>query len=129
MGVMNINLFKGGATQAGLDKIRHQRNRLTVERKKLVDDIRFEVERYYLELANAREKVRVTKDAISQAEENLRINKVKYAEGEGTATNVIDAITLLTVAETNHHRSRYELLRAEASLMHAMGRDLLEVYR
>lgn len=128
MGGMSVSLFSGGATEAGLDKIRHQKDRLIIERKKLVDDIRFEVERYYLELANAREKVKVTKDATSQAEENLRINKVKYAEGEGTATDVIDAITLLTVAETNHYRSQYELLRAEAGLMHAIGRDLLEVY-
>jgi outer membrane protein len=129
MGGMSINLFSGGATQAGLDKIRREKDKLTIERKKLLDDIRFEVERHYLELANAREKVKVTKDATSQAEENLRINKVKYAEGEGTATDVIDAITLLTVAETNHFRSQYELLRAEVNLMYAMGRDLQEVYK
>lgn len=129
LGGMSINLFSGGATKAGLDKIRHQKDKLTIERKKLVDEIRFEVERYYLELINAREKVKVTKDATSQAEENLRINKVKYAEGEGTATDVVDAISLLTVAETNHYRSQYELLRAEAGLMYAAGRDLVEVYK
>lgn len=129
MGGMSINLFSGGATQAGLDKIKREKDKLTIERRKLIEDIRFEVERYYLELDNAREKVKVTKDATSQAQENLRINKVKYAEGEGKATDVIDAITLLTVAETNHYRSQYELLRAEASLMYAMGRDLVEVYK
>ena len=114
---------------AGLDKIRREKDKLTIERRKLIDDIRFEVERYYLELTSAREKVWVTKDATSQAEENLRINRVKYREGEGTATDVVDAITLLTVAETNHYRSQYELLRAEANLIHAMGRDLVEVYK
>ncbi len=129
MGGMSINLFSGGATQAGLDKIKREKDKLTIERRKLIEDIRFEVERHYLELANASEKVKVTKDATSQAQENLRINKVKYAEGEGKATDVIDAITLLTVAETNHYRSQYELLRAEASLMYAMGRDLVEVYK
>jgi len=129
MGGMSINLFSGGATQAGLDKIKRERDKLIIERKKLIEDIRYEVERYYLELINAREKVKVTKDASSQAEENLRINKVKYAEGEGKATDVIDAITLLTGAETNHYRSQYEMFRAEANLMYAMGRDLVEVYK
>lgn len=129
MGGMSINLFSGGATQAGLDKIKRERDKLIIERKKLIEDIRCEVERYYLELINAREKVKVTKDASSQAEENLRINKVKYAEGEGKATDVIDAITLLTGAETNHYRSQYEMFRAEANLMYAMGRDLVEVYK
>lgn len=129
MGGMTVNFLSGGSTKAGLDKIHHQKNKLVTERKKLIDDIRLEVERYYLEFANAREKVKVTQDATFQAEENLRINTVKYKEGEGTATDVIDAITLLTTAETNYHRSRYDLLRAEAGLMHAMGQDLLEVYR
>ncbi|WP_028893393.1 TolC family protein [Syntrophorhabdus aromaticivorans] len=129
IGGMSINFLSGGSTKAGLDRIHHQKNKLITERKKLIEDIRFEVERYYLELANAREKVKVTKDATFQAEENLRINNIKYREGEGTATDVIDAITLLTIAETNHHKSRYDLLRAEAGFMHAMGQDLLEVYR
>jgi len=129
IGGMTINFLSGGSTKAGIDKIRHRKNKLITERKKLIDDIRLEVERYHLDLANACEKVKVTKDATFQAEENLRINTIKYREGEGTATDVIDAITLLTMAETNYHRSRYDLLRAEAGLMHAMGQDLLEVYR
>jgi len=40
MGGMSINLFSGGATQAGLDKIRRERDKLIIERKKLVEDIR-----------------------------------------------------------------------------------------
>jgi outer membrane protein len=126
---MNINLLNGGSTKAGLSKIASQKQRLIVERKKLIDDIKLDVERYYLEMMSAQEKVRVTKGAITQAEENLRINKVKYGDGVGTATDVIDAITLLTVAETNYYKSLYEYNRAYAGLMHATGKDLLEVYK
>ncbi len=126
---MNINFFSGGSTQAGLAKIESQKQKLITERKKLIDDIRFEVERYYLEMVDAQEKVKVTKDATAQAEENLRINKVKYADGVGTATDVIDAITLLTVAETNYYQSLYEFNRAYAGLMYASGKDLIEIYK
>ena len=126
---MNINFLNGGSTRAGLSKIAGQKQRLLTERKKLIDDIRLDVERYYLEMASAQEKVKVTKGAITQAEENLRINKVKYGDGVGTATDVIDAITLLTVAETNYYRSLYEYNRAYAGLMHATGKDLLEIYK
>ena len=125
---MNINFLSGGGTDAGLAKIASQRQRLITERKKLIDDIKFEVERYYLEMVDAQEKVKVTKGAIVQAEENLRINKVKYADGVGTATDVIDAITLLSVAETNYYRSLYEFNRAYAGLMYSSGKDLVEVY-
>jgi outer membrane protein len=126
---MNINFLNGGSTKAGLSKIASQKQRLLTERSKLMDDIKLDVERYYLEMASAREKVKVTKGTITQAEENLRINRARYGDGEGTATDVIDAITLLTVAETNYYRSLYEYNRAYAGLMHATGKDLLEVYR
>lgn len=126
---MNFNLLSGGSTKAELSKITLQKMKILIERKKLIDDIKLEVERYYLELVNAQEKVKVTKDAISQAEENLRINNIKYSEGIGTATDVIDAITLLTIAETNYYKSLYDLFRAEAGFMYSTGKDLLEVYR
>ncbi|HXX54075.1 MAG TPA: TolC family protein, partial [Thermodesulfovibrionales bacterium] len=69
------------------------------------------------------------KDAVGQAEENLRINKVRYEEGVGTATEVLDAVTLLTTAETNQYRALYDFRRAEASIYYSMGKDLLEVYQ
>jgi len=46
----------------------------------------------------------VTKDAVKQAEENLRITRVKYEEGIGTGTEVLDAVSLLSVAGTNQYR-------------------------
>jgi outer membrane protein TolC len=93
-----------------------------------MDDIKLEVEKSYLDLKNALEKILVTKGAANQAEENLRINKIKYEEGIGTSTDVIDAITLLTLAETNYCRALYELRRAQAELRYATGSDLVSVY-
>jgi outer membrane protein TolC len=126
---MNINFLSGGSTKASLSKIAHQKQRLVIERKKLLDDVRLEVERFYLDMVNAQEKIRVTKGATTQAEENLRINTVKYKDGVGTATDTIDAITLLTVAETNYYKSLYDFCRSEAGLAYATGKDLLEVYK
>ena len=80
-------------------------------------------------MVNAKDRIKATKDAIGQAEENLRINRIKYSEGAGTATETVDAITLLTVAETNYYRSLYDYYRSEAGFQYATGRDLMEVYR
>ena len=129
MAGMNFNFFSGGSTVAAMSKLASQKQRLAVERRKLADDIRLEVEQYYLNMINAQEKIKVTKGAIAQAEDNLKINKVKYTEGAGTATDVTDAITLLTIAETNYYKSVYELDRAYAGLMYATGKDLTEVYK
>jgi outer membrane protein TolC len=126
---INLNLFSGGSTKAGVTKIKQQRLKLFEQKNKLIDEIKLEVEKYILDLKTAREKITVTKDAVSQAEENLRINRIRYGEGVGTATEVLDAVTLLTIAETNLYKSLYDFRRAEAGLIYSMGKDLVEVYK
>jgi outer membrane protein len=126
---ISFNLFSGGSTKAKVSQLQYRKSQLLEQREKLLEDIKLEVEKSYLEMKNADEKIQVTKDAISQAEENLRINKIKYEEGVGTATDVIDAITLLTKAETNFYTALYEFSRAQAGLIYSMGLDLISAYR
>jgi outer membrane protein len=125
----SLNLFSGGSTKAEVSKIKQQRLKLSEEKNKLIDEIKLEIEKYILDLKTAREKITVTKDAVSQAEENLRINRIRYGEGVGTATEVLDAVTLLTIAETNLYKADYDFKRAEAGLMYSMGKDLVEAYK
>ncbi|MDA8084840.1 MAG: TolC family protein [Nitrospiraceae bacterium] len=126
---VGINLFSGGSTSAELQKIAAQRGKLREQKEKLIEDIRLEVTRYVLASSTAREKIVVTKDAVRQAKENLRINRARYEEGVGTATEVLDAVTLLTVAETNYFRAVYDGKKAEAAVLYATGRDLTGVYK
>lgn len=126
--VMNFNLFSGLSTTAELEKVRSQRMKVLQQKRKLGEDIQLELEKYYLDLTNAADRLSVTKSAAAQAEENLRINKVKYAEGVGLATDVTDAIALVTLARTNYFKALYDQHRAEAGYLYAVGRDLREVY-
>ncbi len=126
---LTMNIFNGGSTRAEITKIGYRKERLLDQRRKLADDIKLEVEKSYFDMKSAMERIKVTKDAISQAEENLKINKTRYQEGIGTSTDVLDAITLLTIAETNYYRAEYELRRAQAGLMYSMGADLVAEYK
>jgi len=126
---MSLNLFSGGSTRAELIKTEYRRRQLLEQRARMEDEVRLEVEKNLLDLSNARERMNVAKDAVGQAEENLRINRVRYEEGVGTATEVLDAVTLLTTAETNHYRALYDFRRAEASAFYSMGKDLVDVYK
>lgn len=121
---LTFNLFSGGSTSSEIARLRIQQSQLLEERKRLVDDIRLEVKRYFIELKNASERLNVTERAISQAEENLRINKIRFEEGAGKSTDVLDAIALLSLAETNYYRARYEYLRAKAGLLYSLGKDI-----
>lgn len=82
-----------------------------------------------LDLNNARDRIEVNKGAVEQASENLRINKVRYDAGEGIATEVLDAVILLTVAENNYIRAIFDFRRAEAGMYYAIGKDLREIYK
>jgi outer membrane protein len=122
------NIFDGWASKAEVLKERSRQKRLQVQRDKLLEDIKFEVEDSYLGLTDAREKVTVAKDALAQAQENVRVNRLRYTEGSATTTDVLEAITLQTSAQTNSYRADYELKRNYAKLMYSMGIDLALIY-
>ena len=126
---MNINLYGGGITKAEIEQDEARKSRLLEQKDRVTDDIRLEVQTYALDLEDALKRIEVTKDAVKQAKENLRINKIRYEQGVGTATDVIDALTLLTVAETNRYSALYDFRKAEAGFLYAQGYDLAEVYR
>lgn len=125
---LSLNLFSGGSTRAEVAKARLRQEQLRQQRDKLLEDIRLEVQSNYLDAENARERIGMTKDAVNQAEENLRINRTRYEEGVGTATEVIDAVALLTTAETNYLKAVYELRRARARLTYSVGLDMVSAY-
>lgn len=85
------------------------------------DSISLEVKDAYLRLTEARDKIDVAKLAIEQAEENFRINQERFKEQVATATDVLDAQTLLTRAKSNYFNALSDYNIAWARLNRAMG--------
>ncbi len=125
---VNLNLFTGGSKAARLSSTKRQIEALKLQAEMLIDSIRLEVKASYLEIASSRERVNVTEKAVNQAKENLRLQRLRYKEGIGTATDVTDAITLFRKAEANYFRAIYDLRRAEARFLYAIGFDLISIY-
>ena len=65
--------------------------------------------------------VEVTRQAIVQADENLRIARDRYQQQVGTNTEVLDAETLRVQAYTNFYNSSYESVLTELRLRRAVG--------
>ena len=93
-------------------------------REQLLDIVRLEVQDAWLTLGTARSRVAATEKAVEQAQENLRLERLRYSEGVGTSTEVLDAVSLLTTAEQNRLDARYDVTDARALLDFAVGRDL-----
>jgi outer membrane protein len=85
------------------------------------DGISLEVKGAYLRLREARDKIGVAEVAVEQAEENFRINAERFKEQVATTTEVLDAQTLLTQAQSNYFNALSDYNIARARLDRAMG--------
>jgi outer membrane protein len=125
---VNINLFSGGATNSRVGMAKSEVLSLKIGREKAMDQLRLDVQAAWLDLKSSMQKVEVARAAVTQAAENLRLQRLRYREGIGTSTEVLDAVTLMTTAETNAWKANFGVKRAEAMLQYTMGRDLAAAY-
>ena len=88
----------------------------------LVEGIILEVKQDYLNMATAERNIAVAEKAIEQAEENVRMNEERYKYQVATATDVLDAVTLLAQARVNYYSALSDFNIAKARLDRAMGR-------
>jgi len=118
---VKINLFDGFSSTA-------TRNKAMIAQSKANERVRLAEQEVRLEIAVAVndqqvafQRIAVTKESIRQGEENLRINQSRYQERVGTASDVLDAQTLLTQTRSEHFRAIYDYQRATAKLRKAVG--------
>lgn len=125
---VTINLSSGGATSARIAVSKAELLSLKLTRDKIIDSVRLDVKNAHLDLESSSQRIDVMKTSVAQAEENLRLQRLRYQEGVGTAIEVLDALTLLSTSQTNWWRAKYDFVRAEAGLLYAMGRELTSAY-
>ena len=118
---MQWTLFSGLDTKAQVAQSRLKVNQLQEQHKDLDEQVRLDVQNAYLKVKETADRIRVTEKAVTQAEENLRLNEERYKEAVGTATDVIDAETLLTRTRVNYYTALYDHQMAKAELLWSMG--------
>ena len=118
---MTWNIFSGLDTKAQVAQAKLKVNQLQEQHKDLDEQVRLDVQNAYLKVKETADRIRVTQKAVTQAEENLRLNEERYKEAVGTATDVIDAETLLTRTRVNYWTALYDHQMAKAELLWSMG--------
>jgi outer membrane protein TolC len=117
-----LTIFDWGNTAY---KVGESKVRVTQEedsKTQVVEGIILEVKQGYLNLLTAEKNIGVAEKAIEQAEENLRMNEERYKYQVATATDVLDAVTLLAQARVNYYSALSDFNIAKARLDRAMGR-------
>ncbi len=83
--------------------------------------IELEVRNAYLNLQSAEKRILVTEKAVEQSKESFRMTELRFKEGMATSTDVLDATTLRSQAETNYYQALYACYLAEEALKRAIG--------
>ncbi|WP_026840486.1 TolC family protein [Citrifermentans bremense] len=118
---LKVNLFDGAAKEARIRQAVESRSRDEERMRDLEERVRLELSTAQNDMKVALTRLKVAEKAIEQGRENLRITRDRYQEKVGTATEVIDAQTLLTQTRTDYFRSVFDLQVAAARVKRATG--------
>lgn len=117
----NWNIFDNQVTQAQVNKEKSSVRRAEAELKDTLAKVKLDVHTSYLNLRAAEENINTMKEALAKAEEDLRIEMVRYSAGVGTNLEVMDAQDKLVTAKGNYITALYKYNTSKASLDKAMG--------
>jgi outer membrane protein len=117
----NWRLFDSGRTRHAVAALNSEAQALGAEQKDLESMIGFQIQQAWLSRRETRERVRVTERAVEQAEENLRVARDRYRNGEGTNSEALDAEALRSLSRGNFDTARYDAALAAFRLARAVG--------
>jgi outer membrane protein len=115
------NVLDGGSSRHRAAALSAQAEAISREREELRSLIELAVRQAWLDVQESRQRVIVADAAIEQAEENLRVVRDRYLQGEGTNTEVLDAEALLATSRGNHESARFDAALAGYRLARAAG--------
>jgi len=115
------NVFDGGSSRNRGRAIGLQASALHEKREDVASMIGLQVRQSWLDEQTTRKRVDVTKSAIAQADENVRVVRDRYVNGLAPYTEVLDAETARVSTETNNANAVYDAVMAGLRLKYSMG--------
>jgi len=118
---VGLNLFDGGAARARAAQEEANIEIAETQFANTRDQVRFQVEEAYNQLQSNFENIQTASVAVEQAEESLRLARLRFQAGVGTQLDVIEAETELTQAQSNQLQAILNYNRALAALERAVS--------
>jgi outer membrane protein len=121
MAVMNFNLFNGLTDLARVRESRAQEIQARDLKQELEDRIRHQVTEAILNLKTAHERLRVAQAAVAQAQEGLRLIRLRYETGLTILLDLLNAEDALKNAELSRVGALFDTHLAQAGLELSLG--------
>lgn len=115
------DIFDGGISRHNANALLQKAEVLNNLRADTASIISLQVHQACLDIDETFKRIEVTREAVTQSEENLKVAKDRYREGVGTNTEVLDAETLRTKSYSNYYNAVYDAVMAKTRLKYAVG--------
>lgn len=124
---LSLSIFDGGLTRSQVRRSKAELRQSELSRLDLIDQIELQVELAYDQLIRAKKSLELQGETIAEAEEGVRIAKLRYETGEGTLLEMLSAQTALTEASTVRAAALFGFRNARADLRLASTIDLFNL--
>jgi outer membrane protein len=121
MGVAQWNVWDWGKAWWGVGESKARVFQAECALQQVKDQVILDVQAAALKVDEAKKNIQVAETAVSQAEEDSRINEERFKGQVGTTTEVLDSLTRLTQARTNYYSALSDYDVAKARLQRAIG--------
>ena len=118
---VTYDISDGGKVTDKLKELDKRQAELDLAKSKLQRQIYLEIEQAYLGVKQAYGDIKASETAITQADENLRISRLRFEEGLLVANDVIEAETLSLAAQLGYYHALYNYYRSAAYVGKAVG--------
>ena len=119
-----VNVFDSGLTTAKVQQEKHNVDMVANEAAKEQDSVLLEVRQYHRGMTEAEKRIENNKASVRQAEENLKIQQVRYEVGVGTNLDLTDSIVSLGSARKDQIQALYDFHTNRAQLERAIGKPV-----
>jgi outer membrane protein TolC len=116
-------LYAGGRHRGELRSAEADIEAAVAEAQVILDAISLQVNLAYRGVVAARERIDLSRTAVVQAQENLRLVRVRYRNGNATPTDIVDSEAALTRSQQRFFSATYTYLAALARLDYAVGQQ------
>jgi len=114
-------LYAGGRHIGELHSAEAEVEATLADAQTILDAISLQVNLAYRGAVAARERIGLSRTAVVQAQENLRLLRVRYRNGDATPTDIVDSEAALTRSQQRFFSATYTYLAALARVDYAVG--------
>jgi len=114
-------LWEWGKTYYTVKERESIKNELLKTKMQLEQEVQLQIKDAVLNMETAETNIPITRKAVEQGEENLRVTRERYKAQVSTSTEVLDAQRYLTDARVFYFNALFQYHLARARLKRAMG--------